>query len=497
MVTRLHISLLTVICLGALARPASADQGTTEYMAIYHGQAKVGYTQTTRTLQGKHVRTEVIAAINTGQMSGWKVQMDETVDGKPLLVRRQNLDGSAKIEVVFDRGKMQTKRGDAQAAQVKPMPSGVLLSEGQDLLAKSKGLKDGTSYSFVDLSMAEPQTATISVGPVKEVSVLGKTMKLHEVTCLNGQTRWVEYVDDDYKVQKIVMDLMGLELEMFLCDKKLALGATAPLDLTIQSTLDLPSDISEYRDASAMRIVLVPDGKTKFEIPTTDAQTVSRSQDGSFVVTVRPVQAPVGAAFPYRGDDPEALEALQSSDVCQCQDPLIVEAAREAIGDCSDADRACRKVELTVRALIWNKVTSSDETATAILEHRSGTCRQHAILMVALCRAAGIPARMVVGFAHNGQNQLAGHAWVQCRVGERWVDYDAAQGGFDVAHLALWVGAQKPDYAGLLAEFGHLSVAKVSLELPWYRHLVWPVGLAIGIGALWLILRKAKAKPTA
>ena len=41
----------------------------------------------------------------------------------------------------------------------------------------------------------------------------------------------------------------------------------------------------------------------------------------------------------------------------------------------------------------------SDTTAVEILKERRGDCSEHAVLFVALCRAAGIPARRCSGAA--------------------------------------------------------------------------------------------------
>jgi hypothetical protein len=287
----------------------------------------------------------------------------------------------------------------------------------------------------------------------------------------------------------------GLNLDLIECDKETALGINWPLDQQVElaSTVHLPSDIAGYRNATAMELVVVPDGKTSFDIPATDAQTVTPRSDGSFVIRVRPVEARDDVAFPYRGDDATVREALQPSDACKCDDPQIVELARSAIGDCGDANQACKKLEQFVWSFITAKMESKDETATAILQHRCGNCRQHAILLATLCRAVGIPAKLVVGLCSNGQNQLGGHDWVQCYIGDRWVDYDAAMQGFDVAHVALWSGCSEEGLSApsLLAKFGHFSVATVRLEFPWYRRFAWPLGIA-GVVGLWLLVRRRR-----
>ena len=70
--------------------------------------------------------------------------------------------------------------------------------------------------------------------------------------------------------------------------------------------------------------------------------------------------------------------------------------------------------------------------ATKVLERRSGYCVQKAVLLAALARAAGIPARLGFADVRNHQTppkmrELMGtdvfvfHGYVEFRLGERWV----------------------------------------------------------------------------
>ena len=54
------------------------------------------------------------------------------------------------------------------------------------------------------------------------------------------------------------------------------------------------------------------------------------------------------------------------------------------------------------------------------LENRRGVCVEHANLLAALLRAAGIPARYVVGYAYSTvDNKMIGHTWVEVPVRKR------------------------------------------------------------------------------
>ncbi len=80
--------------------------------------------------------------------------------------------------------------------------------------------------------------------------------------------------------------------------------------------------------------------------------------------------------------------------------------------------------------------------AAACLKNRCGECGDFSALFVALCRAAGIPARPVVGYwadKHNGW-----HCWAQFMLPDgRWLPVDCQMGGNGV--IARWLHFGRTD----------------------------------------------------
>jgi len=65
--------------------------------------------------------------------------------------------------------------------------------------------------------------------------------------------------------------------------------------------------------------------------------------------------------------------------------------------------------------------TTTATTAAQVWAHPQGVCQDYAHLMLALCRAIGLPARYVNGFIQ-GEGQT--HAWVEVSDGTVWHPYD-------------------------------------------------------------------------
>ena len=73
-------------------------------------------------------------------------------------------------------------------------------------------------------------------------------------------------------------------------------------------------------------------------------------------------------------------------------------------------------------------------------ESREGDCTEHAVLLAALARACGIPARVAIGLVYVDQAGGFGyHMWTEMYLSGHWIPLDATlgQGGIGAAHLKL------------------------------------------------------------
>ncbi|MEO1369421.1 MAG: transglutaminase domain-containing protein, partial [Acidobacteriota bacterium] len=111
----------------------------------------------------------------------------------------------------------------------------------------------------------------------------------------------------------------------------------------------------------------------------------------------------------------------------------------------SAAERAGALRRLVARHLDDKNLDSILATAGDAAASRSGDCTEHAVLLSALLRADGIPARVATGVvyvdAFAGKRHLfAYHMWSQAHIDGRWRDLDATLAGdvdFDAAHITF------------------------------------------------------------
>jgi len=478
------VVVLTLCCGGSV-------WGDIEYLAVFMEGQKVGHAILTRVVTGaKVVTTEEVSitisragipiTINSSEVS------IETSDGKPLGFKSVQDLGLMMVEVegtVTEQGtiNLTTRSMGAEQKQTMEWPAGAIMAEGLRLLALKKGLKEGTEYSakIFSAGILQALDARIRIGAKRNVDLLGRVVFLTEATTdvnLPGAGRIVtsSYVDDELRTQKTVMPIAGMRVEMVACTKEVALSTNEPLDLINKMFIPSPQPLDNVGSAESITYYLlaVP-GANDFSIPSTDNQTVSVKEDGTVVVTVRPVSAPAGAKFPYKGRSKELLEALEPTRFLQSDRKEIVELAKKAVGNTKDAAKAAGKIESFVATYIDNKSLSVGYASAAeVAASRQGDCSEFAVLTAAMCRSVGIPARVVAGVAYiknfaGIQDRFGGHAWVEAYVGGKWVGLDAAfksagLGGYEAGHIALAVGNGNPeDFFNLVNTLGRFRIYKV------------------------------------
>jgi transglutaminase-like putative cysteine protease len=166
-------------------------------------------------------------------------------------------------------------------------------------------------------------------------------------------------------------------------------------------------------------------------------RVLSHHAAGVFVIEVR--AAPEDA--PFSGPVPDELkEYLAPTAEAQSEAPeiraLAVKAGR---GEPDPWQRA-----LLLRAWVEENIEGDLDTgfgsAMDTLRSGHGDCTEHAVLLAALARAAGIPARTVMGVVYVAEeNKFIRHMWNEVWAGQ-WRAIDSAFGGPRVSAARIRLG---------------------------------------------------------
>jgi transglutaminase-like putative cysteine protease len=151
---------------------------------------------------------------------------------------------------------------------------------------------------------------------------------------------------------------------------------------------------------------------------------------------------------------------LLPSRLCE-RTPRIIELARSVEG--CGLNLALRLNAQAHASLCYEEgATDSDTTAGMALQRGAGVCQDFAHLLIALCRARGMPARYIAGWGHAAGRA---HAWVEVLTEGDWHALDPTNHSPTHADaVAVAVGRDFRDCAPLHGTFETAGRARSSLR---------------------------------
>jgi len=160
---------------------------------------------------------------------------------------------------------------------------------------------------------------------------------------------------------------------------------------------------------------------------------------------------------------PEDIKTyLRPALLIQSDHPEIQAKAKEIVSaDDSDLVKASKLVKW-VNENIQKRPVLSVPNALEILHNRIGDCNEHAVLLTALARSAGIPAEVEAGLVYQ-RGRFYYHAWNVLYLGT-WITADSVMGQFpaDVTHIRLVRGADHQiDLVRLIGK-AHIEILSTS-----------------------------------
>jgi transglutaminase-like putative cysteine protease len=313
----------------------------------------------------------------------------------------------------------------------------------------------GTRYTvpvFSPLTLGnEPMTVVIegregvpgAGGPVE-------TLRLSEE---HRGIRTSVWLDDDGAVVR-EQAALGFTLEREPRDRAIAGVEThAPVDLVAQSRIPLVGTIPAPRDAA--RLALKVSGSARTTIP--EELPRQRLAEDLLRIAREPLPAVPPPLDPALARHPADLAPyLAPAPLVESDDPGVAEQAREVAGDATDALTAAQRLVAWVHAEIAKEPSVTVPSARAVLAARRGDCNEHAVLLTAMARSIGLPARVVAGvvYANDG---FYYHAWTELWLGS-WISADAVFGQLpvDATHVKLLDGGPER-HGALIGTIGHLA----------------------------------------
>lgn len=316
-----------------------------------------------------------------------------------------------------------------------------------ELSLARKPMKSGQSRTLQAFIPVIQQVATIHLQAVGEepVRLPGGEFRLVRIEAITelpeGQTfrdtYWVDLTGMPLKVHSQAMNA-----EMVATSAQLAQDPAGweKLDLALDQAIVLKTPLKRPHQTRRVRYrVHLDRGNPAKVFPQTPYQQVRPVNPQTAEVIVwasRPGVPPPQTTASY---EPPTAYDKQPNSFIQSDDPRIVALAQEAVGGQRHPREQALRLEQFVHKYLRSKnFSTAFASALEVLQTRQGDCTEHAVLLAALARAVGIPARVAIGLVYH-EGKFYYHMWNELYLEGRWIGFDAtlAQGGIGGAHIQL------------------------------------------------------------
>ncbi len=300
----------------------------------------------------------------------------------------------------------------------------------------------------VDPASLGQKEVSITLLGEESLTIMGKSQRARKVSIDLMGMKQVAWVGSDGTVLR-EEGILGIVLE-----KVTRQQAQAGLEGAVSS------DLTEIAAIPASRPIEDPEGLKILKLRLDDLPANPFFLDGgrqayrSGLMTIRRESLLHPSAF--QGLNSEDLSRfLKPTHFIQSDHPLIRGKLQEIVAPGDTAEMKARKIVAWIYRNLEKRPVLSVPNALETLATRVGDCNEHAVLLAAFARAAGIPAEMEAGVVYL-RGRFYYHAWnvLHLREGGGWVTADAVLGQMpaDVTHVRFIRGSSdhQLDLLGLI-----------------------------------------------
>lgn len=204
-----------------------------------------------------------------------------------------------------------------------------------------------------------------------------------------------------------------------------------------------------------------------------DGEMKDDSVKGTFIVKKVDFKMDKPNRFPPKITDPEIKKYLQPETGIQSSNDYIVNKAQEITWKAPSCVTAAEKISKWIADNIKQGISLPD--ALTAFNQKTANSESRAMLMTALCRAAGLPTKMEGGIVFEKGYFIPGYWCKVYIVNNGWVPFDPSKqsAGVDADRVALWSYGELTKLKLDKVEFRPMPPKMVSYS---QKELQWPVG---------------------
>jgi transglutaminase-like putative cysteine protease len=437
---------------------------------------------------GEHFRTEneVNLSISRGEVSAdikLRSAFLETADGKPVTIRYlqemgfQSLDTEYRFEP--DKVVQTTRQAGRELVKEHPLPEGRWLTPmavhrywverreagAQEITYRTLDPQAGLKPVMVTQKLVREDVYELDGRPIP-VTVWDSTTDLIPLPARE------QYSVDGYLVHQELAAGFGKMITR-IATRTEAEADTGPApEILIKSFVEPDRPIRNVMKSTTATLNLELKEGSMPTLPSAGAQKFKAGPDDATAT----LTIDIGVGPPVDSPADQGAAYLDATAMIDTGDPVIqalaAKAVRDAGGDPLGRAEAMRKFVSTFVA--EKGLDTAFATASETAQLRAGDCSEHAVLLCAMLRAEGIPARVAIGLIYTdsflGREGIFGwHMWTQALIDGRWVDLDATLSRrYHAGHVltgvsALGEGALAAELASSITLMGNLEIEVVDV----------------------------------
>jgi len=455
---------------------------------------KAGWMNSVTHRNGERIRTTTDTQLKIGRGDAqvevaMTMSFEETADGKPVrLESRQKMATRATTstyEFLPDKIVSTSTEGGKEMKKDLPLPTGEWLTPAATerfVNAERKAGKTEITYRTIspDSGVQAIAVTTKRVGE-ETIDINGKPTA---VTVWKTKTDVIpievtEKIDADGTMVYQDMPMLGKVITR-LSTKEAAMGdgggGGAGMNPEIlRGTFITPNKpIENSMKATTAMLKLTMKNGEPLSLPTAGAQRAEKGDaPGTMLLKIN------------INDNVEASQAeitdkayTEASPIVDSTDALVMKHAEKAVKKAGENVDTTAKAE-ALRAYVHKHINKKGmqtafASASETINTREGDCSEHGVLLCAMLRAQGIPARVATGLvyadAFDGHDSIFGwHMWTQALIDGKWVDFDATLPvRYNAAHVltatsSLADGVSGTDMASIIPMLGNLDIEVVEV----------------------------------
>ena len=424
---------------------AAITEPMEEWWGIYYQGEKIGYAaqKITPEPEGYLVQDSSILHLNllgTVQTVKTQLHMAAAADWtlKQFDFDLQSSDVSFKARGKLTAGKLQLQviSGGYQTDQELPLSQPPYLLAALKPYIVTQNFEPGKEQLFptFDPSTLSQQITAVTVEGREQIKIGGKMEPALRIRQRFKGISVLSWVDGSGRTLREETPT-GLSLVRQKEEEAKILATRAiSLDLITQTSIPLEIPIAEPTKKNLLKVKL--SGFNLSHFPLNGGR--QRLAEDTLEIQREDLNRLRSYRIPFQG--PRFASDLQSTPFLQSDHPRIRAQAKRVLEGEADALKAVKRIRKWVYEGLAKEPTVSIPNALEVLQTRKGDCNEHTVLFNALARAAGIPAKTVVGVVYL-RGAFYYHAWSEVWLGE-WVSVDSVLDQFpaDVTHIKFLEG---------------------------------------------------------